>query len=90
MVITVTTRPVRLHAAQWHKPGDCLELVGPKVIHSFRLKGFVEWGCHNMRDGLQMLKPGWWIVVGEDGSTWPRTYSPEGFAAKFSIVEGQP
>lgn len=78
-MITVETRPERMTAVQWHKPGDALE-VGEQ---SYRLGTEERYGIPTMQ-GMQRLHAGDWVVAA--GSA-VRVYSNGEFHHKFKIIE---
>ncbi|MBI2770033.1 MAG: hypothetical protein HYX47_10445 [Burkholderiales bacterium] len=80
-MITVETKPVRMLALQWNKPGDGSELAG--VIESYRLGNQQRWGVVSLQ-GTQPLHPGDWIVI--SGSR-AQVYSPGEFAQKFNVID---
>lgn len=82
-MITVETRPERLGAIQWHKPGDA-EGLGEVP---YKLGTEVRYGIHSAAGGLQRLAPGHWIVLGLNGSIGPRVFDPAEFNRRFVIVE---
>ena len=81
-MIAVETKPVRLQAVQWNGPQDA-----PELTAQYLCMGLKRWGCHNMERGFQTLMEGHWIVVGEEGSRWPRTYTNSAFHQKFKVIE---
>lgn len=78
-MITVETIPQRFTAVQWHRPGDCVELVKP-----YRLGTEERWGVHSAARGFQRVQPGDWIVF---DSSEARVYGPGEFHHKFRIIE---
>lgn len=82
-MITVQTRPVRLGAMQWHKPGDATEF----GVTPYRRGSETRYGVHSASRGMQPLKPGDWIVLGMDGGLGAQVFGPEEFNARFLIVE---
>lgn len=78
-MITVETKPMRLSALQWHKPGDCVEL----GVVAYKVGRETRYGLHCM-EGFMRITAGDWIVLA-DGKT--HVYSPGEFNNKFKIIE---
>lgn len=82
-MITVQTRPLRLGAIQWHKPGDATEFGETP----YRRGSETRYGVHSASRGMQPLSPGYWIVLGVDGGLGAQVFGPEEFNQRFLIVE---
>lgn len=78
-MISVETRPVRMAALQWHKPGDGAEL----GVRMYRVGDQERYGLHTMA-GMQPVTAGDWIVLANGAA---RVYSPGEFNHKFKIIE---
>lgn len=79
--IAIRTRPVDLHAMQWHQPGDL-----PEVVVSSGVTGMVKWGVHSAEHGFQNVTTGDWIVF-EGSRHSPRVYGNTAFHLKFEVIE---
>lgn len=79
-MIAVETRPERMQAVQWHQPGDAREL----GEESYRLASEERHGIPTLH-GMKRLRPGDWIVLGNDGQK--RVMSNGEFHNKFKVIE---
>jgi len=79
-VLTVETKPERMQAVQWHRPGDAND-IGEQ---SYRLAAEERHGIPTM-EGMKPLHPGDWIVLCNDGRK--RVLSNGEFHHRFNVIE---